>query len=310
MKEKLFQLPYMGVPTFLHSELNRNRANQNADISFVGVPYDTGASNLTGARYGPRAFREASMMYAYLQDGNPLDGVFDSEKQSTLIDHLQIVDSDDVIISPENRQTSEEIITKEISKLLRCNSFPLVVGGDHSITYSIVRAYDEQFNIIQFDAHVDFMDESYLNSCAHGTSMRRANKLKQVGKIIHCGIRGLLNSREGLKASINSGNIIITAKELLEKGIIPLMAHLSRHEKYYITFDADFLDPSIAPATGTPEPGGINYRLASKLLKYIASNHDVIGIDFTELNPLYDIGNITAQHIVRLSLDFLGSWRK
>ncbi len=306
----IFQAPYMGIPTFLRSELVRDRTKVNSDICFVGIPYDSGASNRPGARYGPRAFREASMIYAYSVLGKPLDDVFDAEEGTSILDKVSIIDSDDIFIVPENRDISERIITEEIKKVLSNESFPLVVGGDHSISYAVIRAYQEPITILQFDAHSDYMSEEYIQTCPHGTTMRRASKLKNVNRIIHCGIRGLLNSRQGLEDTISDGNIVITTKQVLNKGADALYSELDPNERYYITFDTDFLDPVIAPGTGTPEPGGIDYSLTRELLRKTAINYQVVGIDFVELNPLFDNTSNSAQHLVRLAIDFLGARKK
>lgn len=303
----ILQAPYMGVPTFLRSELVKDRTKVNSEICFIGVPYDIGSSNRPGARYGPRAFREASMIYAYSLSGKPLDGVYDAENNSSLLDKVAIVDSDDVFIIPENRELSERIITEEVKKVLLNNSFPLVVGGDHSISYSIIRAYEEPITVLQFDAHSDYMSEEYLQTCPHGTTMRRISKLDNVNRIIHCGIRGLLNSKHCLDDTISDGNVILTTKEIKDRGVSALEDVLSPSEKYYISFDTDFLDPVIAPGTGTPEPGGVDYIVARELLRKTANKYQAVGIDFVELNPLYDSTPNTAQHIVRLAIDFLGA---
>jgi agmatinase len=303
----IVQAPYMGIPSFLRSEIARDRTKINSNVCFIGIPYDTGTSNRPGARYGPKAFREASMIYAYAVLGKPLDDIFDAEECKSLLGQISIIDSNDIFVIPENRDLSERIITEEIRKVLSNSSFPLVVGGDHSISYPVIRAYEKPLTILQFDAHSDYMSEEYLQTCPHGTTMRRASKLENVKKIIHCGIRGLLNSKQGLEDTISDGNVVITTSQLKEKGFDALYHVLDQNETYYITFDTDILDPVIAPGTGTPEPGGIDFVLAQQLIKQIVRNYQVIGCDFVELNPLYDQTSNTAQHLVRLSIDLIGN---
>lgn len=305
-KKISFQVPCAGVPTFLRSELIRDRTEVNSDFSFVGIPYDLGSSNRIGSCYGPRAFREVSMLYAYFLEGKKFDGFYDSEMGLEILKGATFADTDDIIIVPRNQKRSEEIITGELKKIIGVGSFPICVGGDHSISYPIIKAYEIPISVIQFDSHGDFMTLSYEETCLHGCVMRKVSLLDHVNEIIHCGIRGLLSSKEGLEDSVAKGNKVITSSDLYEKGISALEEVLQANRIYYITFDADFLDPTIAPGTGTPEPGGLNYNQAKSLIKFVGSNYDVIGIDIVELNPLFDPTTNTAQHLVRLLIDFLG----
>lgn len=296
----------MGVPTFLRSELIRNRTKINSDFSFIGIPYDLGSSNRVGARYGPKAFREASMLYTYSLEGRDFDGFYDSELGLKILEGRTFVDTNDIIFIPGDWIQSEDIITKELKKVLKTGSFPICVGGDHSVSFPIIKSYERSVSIIQLDSHSDFMRLGYRESCLHGCVMRRVSSLDQVDEIIHCGIRGLLNSKQGLEDTVAQGNKVITSADLHEQGTSALEKVLDQNRQYYLTFDTDFLDPSVAPGTGTPEPGGLSYNQTKSLMCFIGKNYDILGIDIVELNPLFDPTMNTAQCLVRLLIDFLG----
>lgn len=300
-------LPFVGHHTFLRSRVVSDRKNIVADISFVGVPFDSGSSNRPGSRYGPQHIREASMLYSYSNTPDKFKGLYDVDEDKYLLSDIDIIDTGDIEVLPTNLHATREHITEEIRKIYNANSFPVSVGGDHSISYGCISPIQEPITVIHFDAHCDFMDLSSDDYCAHGNVMRKVSELQNIEKIIHIGIRGLFNSEDGVKESKKRGNIILKANDVLTTGTDILTDYLSPLKKYYISFDIDVLDPVFAPGTGTPEPGGLSYLLARDLLRKIALNHHVKGIDLVEINPLYDPMKITGIYAMRLLIDFLGA---
>lgn len=298
------QLPYMGLPTFLRSPLVTTPSS--ADVTFVGVPYDLGGSNKPGSRYGPRAIREASMMYAYQTKGASFQGIYDVDLDTMLLSGKKIVDAGDIETFPADRVKSMQCITDRLTELRKTNSLLAVIGGDHSIAYPSVSTLTERLTVVHIDAHTDFMTYDAEDYCAHGVVMRKISDLEQVGKIIHCGVRGLLNSPMGVRETRSQGNIIITSHQIHSESIDAIRRVLTEDQTYYVSFDIDALDPSIAPGTGTPEPGGLTYAQTRDILYAVTQAGKVAGIDLVEVNPTLDASGTTALHAARLLIDFLG----
>jgi agmatinase len=177
------------------------------------------------------------------------------------------------------------------------------------VSFPIIRAHAGRRNIhvVQFDAHLDFTDEVSGASYTQGSPMRRASELEGVDKIIQIGMRGLLNSPVSHMSAIAAGNIVVTTQELRRMGAEQTMRMVPPGE-CYVTIDIDVFDPSVAPGTGTPEPGGLSYDEMKTLLAALAGRRDIRirGFDLVEVNPLFDHNGTTALLASRVTLDLLG----
>jgi agmatinase len=182
-------------------------------------------------------------------------------------------------------------------------------GGDHSITFPTVQAYQEELDVVHFDSHLDFTDDYRKAGLryTHGNPLKRTSELENVDKITQIGIRGLLNPKFVQKEAQKYGTNIITAEKALKHGIRWIINQIPESENLYVTLDIDILDPSVAPGTGTPEPGGFNYLQVKEILTRLPEKGNIVGFDVVEVNPLYDVGDMTSQVAARLALDFLGS---
>ncbi|OGO85902.1 MAG: hypothetical protein A2Y24_07195 [Clostridiales bacterium GWE2_32_10] len=286
--------------TFINQRYINKSEELNKENVIVGVPLCS-KEFLKGVEHAPEAIRKVSMRYANSDNTAQPIKIYNPD-QGYILKDVDISDFGDIKLT-RNLQKSEEIIRIKMKTIFKKNCFPIIIGGDHSITFPIVSSYTGNVTVLQLDAHGDFLDEREF--CPHGSVMRAVSKLNNVNKIIHCGLRGNLNTGPGLEDSVKAGNIVITASELNESGIDIISKYISEDEKVYISFDIDFLDPSIAPATNCAEPNGINYDMAIKILEKVMTNYNIIGIDFVEYNPKYDINNITGIHIVNLILAIL-----
>ena len=299
-------VPYTGIARFLRGDIQEERNDFKSDIVFVGVPYDSGTSNRPGARYGPQVLRAVSMLYCYGEKGHKFQGVYDVDKGKRVLERVSIADAGDIETFSNYPNLTLEIIMKEMEKVYKSSKVAVIAGGDHSISYGSIAQLGEECDVIHFDAHTDYMDSENDSYCAHGTVMNKVSQLTHVRRIVHCGIRGLLNSEDSIGNAVENGDIVITAEEVHKKGIEILEQYLSGDVPYYVTVDIDVLDPSIAPGTGTPEPGGFSYRQMRDMLSIVGKTHKLRAIDVVEVNPLFDQTTNTAQHAVRLLIDLLG----
>jgi agmatinase len=220
-----------------------------------------------------------------------------------------MVDVGDVKIIPTRSDLTYEKITATVSDLLDRGLLVVSAGGDHSVSFPVIRAHAGRgrINLVQFDTHLDFTDEVSGARYTQGSPMRRASELERIDTITQIGVRGLLNSPVSHMSALAAGNTIVTTKDLREIGAEQTIRMIPPGD-CYVTIDIDLLDPSIAPGTGTPEPGGLGYDEMKELLAALARRQDITirGFDLVEVNPLFDQNGITALLASRLILDFLG----
>lgn len=280
-------LPYSGIPTLLDAKYSDNL--DEVDIGLVGVPMDLGVTNRTGARFGPRALRTMERI-------GPYHHVHKKAPSAA----CRVADIGDVPFrSRFNLESCMEDIEAHYRMLRDANVRPLSVGGDHSITYPILKALGNQkpLGCIHIDAHCDTGGEYDQSKFHHGGPFRLAvlDGVLDPDRTIQIGMRG---SSEFLwEFSYDSGMTVIHIEEFQEMGVAAVVEKAREvvgEGPVYVTFDVDGLDPSFAPGTGTPEVGGLTPREAQALLHGLAGL-DIIGGDVVEIAPQYDATTNTAQ---------------
>ncbi len=280
---------------------------KEARIAFLGIPFDQGTRYRPGSRLGPRGIREASAMYGL--PSKRFGGFYDVEVRRVLLTEAPMVDVGDVETIPTEPDLSFDRITAVVRDLIERGLFVVSVGGDHSVSFPIIRAHasHRRINIVQFDTHLDFTEGVSGSRYTQGSPMRRTSELEGVDKIVQIGIRGLLNSPVSHMSATAAGNTIVTTRDLRRVGAEQTIRKVPPGD-CYVTIDIDVFDPSIAPGTGTPEPGGLVYDEMKALLSALAVRQDVTicGFDLVEVNPLLDPNGITALLACRVILDFLG----
>jgi len=301
-------------PTFLESpRVNLNDAIGLRAVSFLGIPTDRGCVFRPGTSEGPDSIRVASTMYSY----PGFDGeLYDPERGLYLINNGSLCDVGDVADTPKD--TLNARITQAVRTILDNGSIPITFGGDHSVTGPILEAYNFPFDVWQFDAHGDFQRYDEEDAAECGVVMRRVSELPNVKRIVQVGMRGFLNSGQGLRESEAKGNVVVPFNRLNHSGIIATLKYQGvngvlrylRDLPVYVSFDVDFLDPSICPGTTVPEPGGANYELAKKLLTELAKRQQLIGADFVELNPKFDSSGIGAIHVANLAINMVSEMQR
>ena len=297
---------YEGIPSFCRLPMCFDLNELDADIAIAGLCIDTGTSNRSGTRYGPRAIREASMLYSMGYYGKA--GFYDIDLKKQILSNKQIVDCGDISTLPTLTAETFDIATEFVRGIRSKGAVPVILGGDHSISYPLVRAFNDiPLHVVQFDTHLDLADDIEGIKLGHANPMKRIADLENVTGLTHIGIRGLLNPPDWVDNAEKGKSTYFTADEVYEKGTETIVDQIPKSENLYITLDIDSLDPSVAPGTGTPEPGGLTYRQLRSMLRGCVRNRKLVGMDLVEVNPLYDQSGRTAQVAARLIIDLLGA---
>jgi guanidinopropionase len=289
-----FDLPrYAGLATFMrlpYLQLGDAAADQ-VDIAIVGVPWDGGTTNRPGTRHGPRQLRDLSTMIRPL---HPATGM-----NPFLL--RNVADFGDSPVNPADVADALVRITGFFAKLKARDITPLSAGGDHLISYPILKALavDGPLGMVHFDAHTDLFD-SYFGGFkyTHGTPFRRAieDGYLDPRRVVQIGIRGTMYDGEDVAWGLERGVRIIRIEEVEDRGIEAVMNEaraIVGDQPTYLTFDIDSLDPSIAPGTGTPEIGGFTSREAQRMVRMLAGLN-FVGADLVEVSPPFDPAGGTA----------------
>jgi guanidinobutyrase len=278
---------------------------EGLDIAIAGVGLDIGTSNRTGTRFGPRQIRSESVMvrpYCMATAAAPFDS-------------FQVADVGDVALNSFNLMKSIAIIESSYDDVLTHGAKPATVGGDHTITLPILRAIHKVHGpvaVVHVDAHADINDHQFGEPIAHGTIFRRAIEegLIDPQRMVQIGLRTTGYSAEDFDWSRDRGVRVVTAEECWYKSLAPLMDEvremIGQKVPTYLSFDIDGLDPSVAPGTGTPEPGGL---MASQGVEIIRGcfGLNLIGCDLVEVSPPYDTSGNTSLLAANLLFEMLCS---
>jgi agmatinase len=275
-------------------------------VAVMGAPFDFGTQWRAGARFGPRAIREASTLFSF---GHA--GAYDHEDDVTYLPagEVRLLDIGDADIVHTDTVKSHANIELGVRKMLAAGCLPVVLGGDHSINIPCINAFsdEEPIHIVQIDAHLDFVDERYGVRFGHGNPLRRAAEKSYVTGLTQIGIRNVSSTaREGYEDARRMGSDILSVRQFRKLGVESVLARIPENKRYYVTIDIDGFDPSIAPGTGTPSHGGFLYYEILELLAGLAKRGSVAGIDLVEVAPDYDHTGTTAILAAQLLLNFIG----
>lgn len=298
-------LPFVGISTFGKRPYVEDWSKIAADVAILGAPFDFGTQFRAGARFGPRAVREASTLFSF---GHA--GAYDHEDDCTYLGaDVRIVDIGDADIVHTDTETSHANIEAGVRAILKAGALPVVIGGDHSVNIPCVRAFDDQgeIHILQIDAHLDFVDIRHGVRHGHGNPMRRAAEKPFVTGLTQLGIRNVSSTaKEGYEAARAMGSDILSVRQVRRLGTGAVLARIPKGARLYVTIDIDGFCPSIAPGTGTPSHGGFLYYEVLELLQGAARTHEIVGIDLVEVAPDYDPTGSTAILAAQVLLNFLG----
>ena len=298
-------LPFVGISTFGKRPYIADWDAINADVAVLGAPYDFGTQWRPGARFGPRAVREASTLFSF---GHA--GAYDHEDDATyLAGDVRIVDIGDADIIHTKTEESHANIEFGVRKILDSGALPVVIGGDHSINIPCINAFSDQdpVHVVQIDAHLDFVDERHGVTAGHGNPMRRAIEKPWVSGMTQLGIRNISSTAmEGYEDARARGSDILSVRQVRKLGVDAILKRIPLGARYYVTIDIDAFCPSIAPGTGTPSHGGFLYYDVLEILQGLAKRGQVAGIDLVEVAPAYDPTDSTQILAAQLLLNFIG----
>lgn len=277
-----FENAFGGATSFLRRKYTKDLAG--VDLAVTGVPFDQAVTHRTGARFGPRAIREASALQPF---DMPYGWGFDP------LGEFSIIDYGDLAFDYAKTADFPEKLTAHIRRILAAGPGTVTLGGDHFISLPILKAYAEKFgpvSFIQFDAHSDLWADDDYARIDHGTFMYKAVKLGYVDPrtSVQIGIRTECDDYLGVQ--------VIDAREVHEKGAAAAVARVKEivsDRPTYVTFDIDALDPAFAPGTGTPVWGGLASWQAAAILRGLAGIN-MVGGDVVEVSPPYDTTGATA----------------
>lgn len=301
-------LPFVGHSTFAKAPVCTDWNAIDAEVAVLGAPNDMGTQWRSGARFGPRAIREASTLFSF---GHA--GAYDFEDDTLYLtrEDLRIVDVGDADIVHTDMQKSNANIEFAVRTLLAKGAFPLVLGGDHSIHAPVMRAFEGRgpIHILHIDAHLDFVDERHGVRYGHGNPLRRSSELEHVVGMTQIGIRNVSSSnRSDYQDAIAAGSRILSVRDVRRMGTAQVVDLIPKDVACYLTIDIDGFDPSIAPGTGTPSHGGFLYYEVLEIIKALSnrSRGNIVGMDLVEVAPAYDPTGITAILAAQLLLNSLG----
>ncbi|SMP13674.1 agmatinase [Shimia sagamensis] len=298
-------LPFVGISTFGKRAYQPDWEAIEADVAVMGAPYDFGTQWRSGARFGPRAVREASTLFSF---GHA--GAYDHEDDATYLPgSVRIVDIGDADIVHTDTMKSHANIEAGVRAMLKAGALPVTIGGDHSINIPCINAFDDQgpIHILQIDAHLDFVDERHGVRFGHGNPMRRAAEKDYVTGLTQVGIRNVSSTaKEGYADARVMGSDILSVRQARKLGAEALINRIPEGARVYVTVDIDAFCPSIAPGTGTPSHGGFLYYDVLEMMQALSMRHDVVGIDLVEVAPDYDPTGSTAILAAQLLLNTLG----
>ncbi|MBQ3125989.1 MAG: agmatinase [Clostridia bacterium] len=305
-EREVLNLPFVGIASFAKYPIHLDLDTLNADVAVFGMPFDMTTQWRPGTKMGPRGIRDSSCLYSLGHKGS-----YDPERDEVYLhpEVVKVVDVGDVDQVHGDMEQCFDNIEKFVQKLVDRGVMPVGLGGDHAVTIPFAKALKDYgpFNVIQIDAHLDFCDHRSGMRLGQGSPIRRLSEMDHVKKIWQVGIRGIGSShRSDFEEARAYGSTIVSPRQLRKMGIEALLETMPKDENYFITFDIDGLDATIAMGTGTPSPGGLYYNEVQELLEGVAKRGNVIGFDLVEVAPCYDHSGMTCQTAARMILDFIG----
>jgi agmatinase len=302
--------PFVGIPSFLRSPIVGDLERLDADVAILGAPTDEGSPFMAGSRFGPRAIREHSLRFV-----TDPPGYYDPTERKRYLrremGEKRIADVGDADILPTNPADTFVNITDATRAILDAGALPVVLGGDHAITFPVVRAFDEAgagpLHVVHFDAHLDYLPFVHGISMSNQHAFRHIRRMASVASITQVGIRSIRGSEVMLEDSLRDGNRVVTMEELRDVTVSGLVEALPENARVYVSIDIDALDLPLVPGCVSAEPGGLRYEELRAALFALAEHTDVIGFDLVEVNPTLDVGTgITSYLAAHTIIEFLG----
>ncbi len=296
---------FAGVPARSLDDLG------DAGVVIVGAPFDWGTTYRPGARFAPKAIREADYLPAYGRRPHLPTGI-------DPLNALTVVDAGDIALIPGYVEDSLDAIAGAVERIARAGAVPIVLGGDHTITFpnatGVARVHGAgEVALVHFDAHADTGEDHDGKLYGHGTPMRRLVESGAVPghRFVQIGLRGYWPPPEVVAWMGDQGMRWHTMAEITERGLEAVLddavaAAAGDARGMFLSVDIDVVDPGMAPGTGTPEPGGLTPRQLLDAVRRLAREVRLLGADVVEVSPPYDgPGEVTALLANRVVLEIL-----
>lgn len=304
--EALVEKPFLSCLSVPVAGLN---SEYPYDLAILGIPFDLGSTGFPGSRFGPSRLRELSSVGADFRASFKdlsCEGWF-SEHGYKLCEGKSIVDVGDVIHQVgESFQSFFDRVEKTTNSLRNRNALPISIGGDHSCLYSLVcsaaKLSHKKIHLVVFDAHTDMADYDPSISHNHGNVVSRLLAESVIQKVTHVGLRGMVG-----KQTAHDWYTPIYAHQCLSSDEICRLIPFDSSEAVYVSFDVDVVDPVFAPGTGTPVPMGLTPQIVTSTIQQIFTNHNIVGFDVVEYNPMRDINDITGHLLIHMLPKILDS---
>ncbi|MEZ4514294.1 MAG: agmatinase [Chloroflexota bacterium] len=291
-------MAYAGIPTFMRRPASRDL--EDIDVAIVGIPFDSGAASWrSGTRFGPRKIRENSLQiwgHNRVLKASPLET-------------LNVGDYGDIAVDPTNINTTVDQIVAEVSAIIAADTQVISLGGDHSITYPLLKAHAAKYGplaVVHFDSHTDTYRFDHVQ---HATPFYfgLAEGLIDKEAYIQVGIRGPVEEPNEIEDAEAQGARVLTIEQCFDMEVPAIIEAIHAHvgnRPVYVSLDIDAIDPAYAPGTGTPEVGGFTSYQMLQLVRGLRGLNTV-GFDLVEVSPAYDHGDVTSILAANLVFEFL-----
>lgn len=310
MTDALTEAPFGPTQTFLGLPAASLGESLKADIAFLGIPFGIPycpAEMANDQSRAPDALRQASRFT------NDIRTCFDWDLDGTLFDGRDIVavDCGNVSADPSDHREHYRRAEAAARLILQSGATLISIGGDHGVSIPVLRALEgfaEGVTLVQVDAHMDWREEAFGEREGFRSPIRRASEMPWIDKIVQVGIRGYGSLKtEEIDEARAYGADIVTAYEMHEMGMDAVLERIPDGGPYYLTIDADGMDPTIMPAVMAQAPGGLDWLQIRKLVHGLVGKGRVLGMDLVEIAPSFDQGQITLVHAERLICNFIGA---
>lgn len=308
-KPELTTAPKHGHKSLLYSEVVSDLNTLDfVDIAVLGIPYgspysiDEVTNDQTNA---PTAVRQATDRAVRSIER------YDFDIGGPLMDNqpIRMVDCGDIAGDARQLNGHYDAAETVVRKILSLGGMPLIIGGDHGVPIPVLRALDSigPITLIQIDSHLDWRQEVNGVTDGYSSPIRRASEMAHVGEIFQIGLRANGSARqEEVDAALAYGAHLITAHELHDEGVEAILSRIPDGGNYYLTMDADGIDPTIMPAVAGPALGGVTYSEARKLIHGLVKKGRVVGMDIVEITPKKDLNGITTITACRFFVNLIG----
>ena len=306
-------MPFTGIATFARAPFAPEPRTIAADFAVIGIPFDGAIGFRSGPRLAPRRIRDLSTRYA-LPWGAENPGYWDLETGRQHLVGARLVDLGDADPLYSDLEHLDASVAHLIGATLAAGAVPVSLGGDHSVTLPAIKGLAPAFapggplagrrlEIVQIDAHLDYMDDVAGFPRSNSSPIRRVTELAFVGGVTCIGLRGLRTNTGAWDAALARGHRLVRMSDIRAGGLGTALDTLPEGSDVYLTLDIDGLDPAVAPGTSSPDADGLSYVEVREIVRAVAAHNRVVALDLVEVNPYLDPGDRTSLLAARLLLE-------